>query len=155
VLAPLTAACLAAAAHAYHLPEVYLYSIMRTEGGKVGQAVLNTNGTYDLGPFQINSSWGPAIGRYWHVSVPTALQHVRDNGCANALIASAILKKMLIETKGDFPKAIGYYHSHTPALAVQYRDMVLEQAGKYVQKARPSGPSLPPTPTSRVAAEKP
>jgi len=153
VLAPLTAACLAAAAHAYHLPEVYLYSIMQTEGGKVGQAVLNTNGTYDLGPFQINTSWGPAIGRYWNVSVPTALVHVRDNGCANALIASAILKKMLIETKGDFPKAIGYYHSHTPALAVKYRDMVLGRAEKYVQKLRPAGPSLPPTPSYRMARQ--
>jgi hypothetical protein len=153
LLAPLTAACLATAAHAYHVPEIYLYSIMRTEGGKVGQAVLNTNGTYDLGPFQINSSWGPAIGRYWHVSVPTALQYVRDNGCGNALIASAILRKMLIETKGDFPKAIGYYHSHTPALAAQYRSMVLDKAGKYVQLFRPAGPSLPPTPTYRAAGK--
>ena len=69
------------------------------------------------------------------------------------LIASAILKKMLIETKGDFPKAIGYYHSHTPALAVKYRDMVLGRAEKYVQKMRPSGPSLPPTPSYRVAGK--
>jgi hypothetical protein len=153
LLAPLTAACLATAAHAYHLPEIYLYSIMRTEGGKVGQAVLNTNGTYDLGPFQINTSWGPAIGRYWRVSVPTALQYVRDNGCANALIASAILKKMLIETKGDFPKAIGYYHSHTPALAGQYRNMVLERAEKYVQKSRTASPSLPPTPVPKTATK--
>jgi hypothetical protein len=125
---------------------------MRTEGGKVGQAVLNTNGTYDLGPFQINSSWGPAIGRYWHVSVPRALEYVRDNGCGNALIASAILKKMLIETKGDFPKAIGYYHSHTPALATQYRNMVLDKAGKYSRSAK-AGPSLPPTPTYRPASK--
>ncbi len=153
MLAPLTAACLATAAHAYHLPEVYLYSIMRTEGGKVGQAVGNTNGTYDLGPFQINTSWGPAIGRFWHVSVPTALQHVRDDGCANAVIASAILRKMLIETKGDLPKAIGYYHSHTPALAAQYRNMVLDKAEKYAPAFRPSGPTLPPTPTYRIASK--
>jgi soluble lytic murein transglycosylase-like protein len=155
-LAPLTAACLATAAHAYHLPETHLYAIMRTEGGQVGQAVRNTNGTYDLGPFQINSSWGPAIGRYWHVSAPIALQHVRDNGCANAMIASAILKKMLIETKGDLPKAIGYYHSHTPALAAQYRTIVLGKAETYTQaavKARKTGRSLPPTPTLRAATK--
>jgi hypothetical protein len=154
LLAPLTAACLATAAHAYHLPELYLYAILKTEGGQVGQAVLNTNGTYDLGPFQINSSWGPAIGRYWHVSVPTALQHVRDNGCANALIASAILKKMLIETKGDFPKAIGYYHSHTPALAAQYRNVVLERAEKYsrgIRKPTTAKPPLAPAPVAGAA----
>jgi hypothetical protein len=132
-LAPLTAACLAAAAHSYHLPETYLYAILRTEGGRVGQAVHNTNGTDDLGPFQINTAWGPAIGRYWHVSVPRALEHVRDDGCANAIIASAILKKMLIETRGDFPKAIGFYHSHTPARAASYRDAVLDVAAKLVR----------------------
>ena len=136
LLAPLTAVCLAASAHAYHLPEVYLHAILKTEGGQVGQQVRNTNGSYDLGPFQINTAWGPAIGRYWHVPVPRALEWVRDNGCANALIASAILKKMLIETKGDLPKAIGYYHSHTAARAAQYRDMVLEAAEK-TAKATP------------------
>jgi hypothetical protein len=140
-LAPLTAACLAVAAHAYHLPETYLYAILETEGGSVGQAVHNKNGTDDLGPFQINTAWGPAIGRYWHVSVPRALQHVRDDGCANALIASAILKKMLMETRGDFPKAIGFYHSHTAALAATYRNAVLGTAEKLTRAAAKSKPA--------------
>ena len=140
-LAPLTAVCLAASAHAYHLPELYLHAILKTEGGQVGQQVHNTNGTYDLGPFQINTAWGPAIGRYWHVSVPRALEHVRDDGCANALIASAILKKMLIETRGDFPKAIGFYHSHTAALAATYRDAVLGTAEKLTHAAAKSAPA--------------
>jgi hypothetical protein len=124
----LTAACLAAAAHSYRLPPVYLYAILETEGGRVGQAVANTNGSYDLGPFQINSAWGKAIGQYWRIPVPLALERVRDNGCANAIIAAAILKKALIETKGDYPKAIGFYHSHTEALAAVYRKTVLDTA---------------------------
>jgi hypothetical protein len=131
----LTAACLAAAAHSYQLPPVYLYAILKTEGGRVGQAVHNTNGTWDLGPFQINSAWGPAIGRYWHVSVPQALLRVRYNGCANATIAAAILKKYLNETKGNYPKAIGYYHSHTEALARVYRKAVLNTAASLVRPA--------------------
>jgi hypothetical protein len=141
LLAPLTAACLSVAAHAYHLPEPHLYAILKTEGGHVGQAVLNKNGTYDLGPFQINTVWGPAIGRYWHVSVPRALEHVRDDGCANAMIASAILKKLLIETRGDFPKAIGFYHSHTAARAATYRDAVLNAAEKLSRGAAKSKPA--------------
>ncbi len=141
LLAPLTAVCLAASAHAYHLPEVYLHAILKTEGGQVGQQVRNTNGTYDLGPFQINTVWGPAIGRYWHIPVRYALERVRDDGCANALIASAILKKMLIETKGDFPKAIGYYHSHTAALAASYRTIVLDAAEKIAKVAPKSKPA--------------
>jgi hypothetical protein len=140
-LAPLTAACLAASAHAYHLPELYLYAILKTEGGHIGQAVHNLNGTDDLGPFQINTSWGPAIGRYWHIPAPRALERVRDDGCANALIASAILKKLLIETKGNFPKAIGYYHSHTAPRAASYRDAVLDAAEKIAKGASKSRPA--------------
>src|ERR1700733_12475056 len=139
-LAPLTAACIATAAHAYRLPETYLYAILKTEGGHVGQMVHNTNGTDDLGPFQINSAWGPAMGRYWRISVPRAIERVRDDGCANALIASAILKKMVIETKGDFPKALGLYHSHTAARAAIYRNAVLDAAAKFTKSAAKSGP---------------
>jgi hypothetical protein len=139
-IVPLTAVCLATAAHAYRLPETYLYAILKTEGGHVGQMVHNTNGTDDLGPFQINSAWGPAMGRYWHISVPRAIERVRDDGCANAMIASAILKKMVIETKGDFPKALGFYHSHTKAISATYRDAVLDAAKKIV-KGRASNES--------------
>ena len=73
--------------------------------------------------------------------MPRALEHVRDDGCANAVIASAILKKFLIETHGDFPKAIGFYHSHTPALAVSYRNLVLDKAAKYAKAASGSRPA--------------
>jgi hypothetical protein len=128
MLAPLTAVCLTAASQAYQIPPNYLYSILTTEGGRVGEATLNRNGTEDLGPFQINSAWGPAAGKYWHISVPQAIVRVRDDGCANALIASAILRKFLIETRGDLPKAIGFYHSHSEAKAASYRTAVLAAA---------------------------
>lgn len=144
LLVPLTAACIAAAAHAYDLPPVYLHAILKVEGGKVGQAVHNTNDTWDLGPFQINSSWGPAIGRYWNIPAAKALERVRDNGCANATIAAAILKKALIETKGDYPKAIGFYHSHTEKLAATYRTAVLGAAATLLK------PITPPPPVYRV-----
>ncbi len=124
-LIPLTVACMTWAATSYELPQPYLYAILKTEAGHVGQAVHNKNGTDDLGPFQVNSAWGPAIGKYWHIPVAQALVRVRDNGCSNAIIATAIFKKYLIEAKGDYPKAIGYYHSHTEALAATYRKAVL------------------------------
>jgi hypothetical protein len=130
MLSPLTAVCLAAAAHAYQIPESDLYAILAVEGGRVGQAVADRNGTQDLGPFQINTAWGPAIALYWKLSVPKALDRVRDNGCANSVIASAILKKCLIEAHGDYPKAIGFYHSHSAPLAMRFRDSVLHAAAE-------------------------
>jgi hypothetical protein len=128
MLAPLTAICLAAAARAYQLPTVELYAILKTEGGHVGEAVADRNGSYDLGPFQINTIWGPAIGRYWHMPVPQALERVRDDGCDNAVIAAAIMRKLLNETRGNLPRAIGFYHSHTEPLAEAYRNTVLTAA---------------------------
>lgn len=125
MLAPLTAACLTAAAHAYQIPQDYLYAILATERGLVGQAVKDRNGTQDLGPFQINSVWGPAIGRFWNITTDQALDKVRDDGCAGAIIATAILRHCLNEARGDMPAAIGLYHSHSIRLAERYRRKVL------------------------------
>ena len=125
MLAPLTAACLAAAAHAYTVPGQYLYAILSVEGGQVGQSVSDRNGTHDLGPFQINTTWGPAIGRLWSMSVDDALARVRDNGCANAVIAAAILDQCAAEAGGDFFTAVGLYHSRKANLAGPYREKVL------------------------------
>ena len=125
MLTPLTAVCLAAAAHAYRIPENVLYAIMAVEGGRVGQAVPNPNGTHDLGPFQINTAWGPAVARYLGEPVEQALARVRDDGCANAVIATAILKQCLTETHGDRRLALGLYHSRDPELAEPYRRKAL------------------------------
>jgi hypothetical protein len=124
VLAPLTALCVAAAAHAYQIPKGYLDAILAVEGGRVGEAVLNKNGTRDLGPFQINTSWGTAIAQYWRLPVEDALIRVRDDGCANALIAAAILRGCANETRDDMVAAVGLYHSHSPGLAQSYREKV-------------------------------
>ena len=113
------------AARAYQLPPDYLYAILATEHGRVGQTVENKNGTSDLGPFQINTRWGPALGRYWRISTADALVRVRDDGCANAIAATAILKKVVNEARGDLPTALGLYHSHSPELAEPYRERVL------------------------------
>jgi hypothetical protein len=124
-LIPLTAVCLAMAARAYQFPSINLYAILAVEGGRVGQAVEDKNGTSDLGPFQINTRWGPALGRYWRVSTAEALALVRDDGCANAIAAAAILKRAVNEAHGDLPAALGLYHSHSPDLAESYRERVL------------------------------
>jgi hypothetical protein len=125
MLAPLTAVCLAAAAHAYQLPAEYLYAILAVEGGQVGQAVADRNGTRDLGPFQINTVWGPAVARFWGVSLTEALNRLQDDGCANAVVAAAILKQRTIEAPGDLSTALGLYHSHRAEAAERYRARAL------------------------------
>ncbi len=125
MLAPLTAACLAAAAHAYQIPTGYLYAILAVEGGHVGESVADKNGTRDLGPFQINSAWGQSLAHFWNQPVDKALERVADDGCANAIVAAAILAGALNEARGDLPRALGLYQSHTAELAEAYREKIL------------------------------
>lgn len=129
MLAPLTAACIATAAASYQLPPPALYAILATEGGQIGQAVPNKNGTSDLGPFQINTSWAKAFVQFWALpNRNAAVAELRDNGCANAVAASAILAGYRIEAQGDLQIALGFYHSHRADLADGYRRKVLDIA---------------------------
>ena len=54
-LRPLTVECVFDAARASGMPAAALFAILATEGGKTGEALSNRNGTWDLGPFQINT----------------------------------------------------------------------------------------------------
>ena len=65
MLVPLTAACIAAAATLFQVPEDLLWIILKTEGGRVGACTVNTNHTHDCGPAQVNiETWGAAPRRH-------------------------------------------------------------------------------------------
>lgn len=124
MLVPLTVQCVVDAAAAYHLPQAPLWAILRVEGGHIGQAVRNTNGSLDFGPFQVNSSWVPAFRVYWKLpSNAVTVAQLRDNGCWNAYAAAAILR-VYVDQSHDLGVAIGWYNSHTPYFSQQYRQKV-------------------------------
>jgi soluble lytic murein transglycosylase-like protein len=124
-LQPMLAACLMLASQTYNVPPAVMVGIMRVEGGKVGQAVgPNVNGTYDLGPMQINSRWVPGLARYWKVNHQTALQMVRDDPCVNVTVATWILRQRLNES-GNLTLAIAHYHSKTPRFGYVYARKVI------------------------------
>ena len=118
------AACLMLASQTYSVPPAVLVGIYKAEGGKVGQAVKNTNGTYDLGPMQINTLWMPDLAKRWGVSETTAKKWVRDDACTNVGVAAWILKGHLDET-GSLAKAISHYHSRTPRYGKKYKSRVI------------------------------
>ena len=118
------ATCLLMAAQTYSVPPAVLVGIYNVEGGKVGQQVRNTNGTYDLGPMQINTRWMPELADYWGVSESTARKWVRDDPCTNMGVSAWILRKHLNET-GSLGKAIAHYHSKTPEHGLPYKRKVV------------------------------
>lgn len=105
---PLTAACVLDAARASGMPVAALFAILATEGGKTGEALSNKNGTWDMGPFQINTT---------HVNelavMGIAPETVLRDGRVNAYAAAWLLRKEYRRT-GDLWQSIGSYHSRTP-----------------------------------------
>lgn len=118
------AACMMLAAQTYDVPPALLAGIYKAEGGKVGQEVSNTNGSYDLGPMQINTIWLPELADKWGVSTNKARQLVRDDACTNVKVAAWILRGHLNETK-SLAKALQHYHSRTPKHGDRYKKRVL------------------------------
>src|SRR5579872_738859 len=110
------AACVLMAANTYHVPAAVMIGIMHVEGGHIGQeAGPNINGTYDLGPMQVNTRWLPGLAQTWHVSTPVARTWVRDDGCVNVHVAAWILRNKIDETHSLWA-AIAAYHSATPSI---------------------------------------
>lgn len=128
-MSKLIAACLMLAAQTYAVPPAVLVGIQQVEGGKVGQQVRNTNGTYDLGPMQINTIWIPELAKKWGVSNATAKRWVRDDPCTNMGVAAWILRGHMNETK-SLSKAIAHYHSRTPYHGYPYKSKVVNAMRK-------------------------
>ncbi|MCK5374334.1 MAG: lytic transglycosylase domain-containing protein [Alphaproteobacteria bacterium] len=124
------AACMMMAAQSHDVPPALLAGIYRAEGGKVGQEVANTNGSYDLGPMQINTIWLPELSQQWGISEEKTHEIVRDDACVNVDVAAWILRKHLNETH-DLSKALEHYHSRTPKFGKKYKKRVLDIMKRY------------------------
>lgn len=118
------AACLILASQTYAVPPAVLVGIYKAEGGKIGQEVKNTNGSYDLGPMQINTVWLPELSERWGVTEDTARKWVRDDACTNVGVSAWILKGHMVRT-GSLSQAIAHYHSRTPRYGYKYKNRVL------------------------------
>ncbi len=118
------AACLMLASHTYSVPPALLVGIYKAEGGAIGQEVSNTNGSYDLGPMQINTVWLPELAGRWGVNEKTARRWIRDDACTNVGVAAWILRGHMDET-GSLSQAIGHYHSRTPLHSAKYKKRVI------------------------------
>ncbi len=125
ITASALAACIMLASQIYSVPPAVMIGIMHVEGGRVGQQVgPNRNGTYDLGPMQVNTRWVPELARFWQVDQRTAKVAVRDDGCVNVKVAAWILRQK-IEDAGSLYLGIAHYHSATPVHGHRYAAKVI------------------------------
>ena len=117
------------AAAQYNLPLAAMVGILATEGGKTGEALSNTNGTWDMGPFQINTCHVNEL-----LQAGMAPEVILQDGCANAYAAAFILRKEYERTRNIWD-AVGAYHSRTP----HFRDAYLGRVRKHLIKLSHTG----------------
>lgn len=131
-----TESCLDMAAQHYGLDKNILNAVLAVEGGRTGMQQSNTNGSYDMGPMQINSSWLPVLQQRG-----ISEDAVTNDYCTNILVGAWILSNEL-RRAGDprintpeYWQAIGRYHSSTPYFNSLYAVRVWYKA-KHRQLAR-------------------
>ena len=126
---PLSWECVVDAAAQYNLPLAAMVGILATEGGKTGEALSSTNGTWDMGPFQINTCHVNEL-----LQAGMAPEVILQDGCANAYAAAFILRKEYDRTRNIWD-AVGAYHSRTP----HFRDAYLGRVRKHLIKLSHTG----------------
>lgn len=121
-------ACMIATAMRYDLPPRVLPVLQHVEGGAPGVVHHNSDGSADLGVMQINTRWVRPLAEVAHLPMAQTAARLVSDGCFNVAAAALILRSYVRENHGDMMRAIGDYHSHTPALNEAYRRKVLAAA---------------------------
>ncbi len=121
-------ACMALVAQIYSLPPRVLPSIQRVEGGAPGVVHRNRDGSEDYGVMQVNTIWLPVLARYSKLDPVEVRARLLTRPCFNIAAAGLIMRTYLDEAGGDLMKAVGFYHSHTPALGLGYKAKVVSAA---------------------------
>lgn len=106
--------CFEEAGNRYGISPHLLYAISKGESSFNPQAInRNTNGTYDYGLMQINSSWEPTLRK---LGIPW------DNlaePCTNVMVGAWVLSQC-IRDYGYTWSAVGCYNSRTPSKRDRY-----------------------------------
>lgn len=110
--------CINHAAIAYHVPATLITSILLTEGGKVGSATPNKNGSYDYGPMQINTIWLNKLHEFGITQ-----DDIQYNPCINVWVGTWILSQRIADAT-NLSYGVGSYNSYSPPQNYRYRTKV-------------------------------
>lgn len=105
---PLTFEAIVDASRAHNVPLAPLLGILATENGRLGEALSNRNGTWDLGPFQVNTVHLNDLSEIGYTP-----QAIMTDGRINAFAAAWLLQQE-IKRAGSLWHGVGQYHSRTP-----------------------------------------
>lgn len=152
--------CLTQAAKTYDLPPEILITIRTVEAGRSGQMSKNPNGTYDIGPMQINSHWLDKLAERYQTTPEVIKDKLLHNDCFNIHIGAWVLRREIDEAGGNFWRGVAHYHSRSRLYGYRYLYLVSTTArrlfGPDVFNAPPPTPAdnaPPPTSADAVPVE--
>lgn len=118
--------CSIVAAVKYEVPANIVLAVAEKEGGKPGQWVKNTNGSYDVGPMQFNTAYLRHLEPYGITA-----GDVEQAGCYPYELAAWRLRHHILNDIGDLWTRVANYHSRTPTRNTHYRSSIMRKAAKW------------------------
>lgn len=113
----------------YQVPADLIYAVSLNEGGTHKSKVRNTNGTYDLGFMQFNTSYLKTL-KADGVNADDVMKY----NCYPFHLASWRIKQHLAEDGSDLFKKVAYYHSRTATYNSIYANRLKENIRKFPYK---------------------
>jgi hypothetical protein len=138
--------CSLGAALRYGLPANVVLAVAEQEGGRPGQWVANSNGTFDVGTLQFNTAYLRTLARYGIGPTEAARP-----GCYAYHLAAWRLRRHLAHDAGDVWTRAANYHSRTPSLNAEYRAQIMPRGARWASWLKARWPNLPLAATSVVA----
>ena len=142
--------CSIAAAARYDIPAAVLLAVAEQEGGKPGQWVRNTNGTYDVGAMQFNTAYLRELAQYGITA-----EHVAARGCYAYNLAAWRLRMHIRKDEGDLWTKVANYHSRTPYYNAIYRAAIERRGAKWATWLQARFPAPATSTTSKGASAPP
>ena len=132
---PPTMECLFVEAERQQLSPALLLAVTHTERGRVGEFSKNRNGTYDIGPLQINKSWIDKLAKKTNSTPERVASQLAYDGCWNIAVGAWILRNAIDESPNDIWRGVGYYNSHNPKYWPGYAARVQVAYSKIINDA--------------------
>ena len=124
---PADAFCYEEAGTRYGISPTLLYAISKGESSFNPVAInYNSNGSYDYGLMQINSSWEPTLRK---LGIPW---NTLADPCTNVMVGAWVLSQCIQDYGYTWP-AVGCYNSRTPSK----RDRYAARIANIVRQERP------------------
>lgn len=115
--------CAIDAAQYYEIPANVLLAVAEMEGGKIGQRVRNSNGTYDIGAMQFNTAYINELTTQYGIN-EAHLSGLHD-ACYPFKVAAWRIRQHLVHDSGDLWTRIANYHSRTRQYNTRYRNILI------------------------------